>query len=51
MSAWTVSAPSEIDLPASVVCLADMLESVVSDVENAPLPYHLVLFTQNTYVE
>jgi hypothetical protein len=48
--AWTVSVPAEIGLPISVVCLADVLESVVSDVENAPLPYCLILSTQNIYV-
>jgi hypothetical protein len=35
MSVWTVSAPVEIGLPPSVVCVADVLESVVSDVETA----------------
>jgi hypothetical protein len=30
-----VSAPAEIGLPTSAVCLADVLESVTSDVETA----------------
>jgi hypothetical protein len=33
MCAWTVSVPSEIGLPTSVVCVARVIELVVSDVE------------------
>jgi hypothetical protein len=50
MSDWTVGAPAEIGMPTGMVSLADMLESVLSDAENASLPFHLVLSTQNTYV-
>jgi hypothetical protein len=51
MSVCTISAPNEIVLPTIVICLRDMLEPVVSDVENAPLRYHLILSTYNICVE
>jgi hypothetical protein len=35
---WTVSAPSEIGLPTTVVCFVVVLESVAGDVEIARLP-------------
>jgi hypothetical protein len=51
MPAWIVSAPVQIHLPTSVVCLAEVLESAASDVENGPMPCCLVLSTQNICVE
>ena len=51
MSAWIVSVPFEIGLPPSVVCWADVLESVANDIENRPVPCCLVLPTQNICVE